>query len=67
MKIKDVVNAIWFDGWVMIGNDDEYGGEYNTVWSGYAGDIPEKYLETEFDCLVPMLDCGTPTIGIQLK
>lgn len=67
MKLKNIINAIWFDAWIMIGKEDDHGGAFDTVWEGYAGDIPEKYLETEFDCLVPMIDCGCPAIGIQLN
>lgn len=64
MKIKDIIDAIYIDSYVRIGRENE-ASEYITVWEGYRGDIPNEYLEEEFDCLIPMYDYG-PEIGIQL-
>lgn len=63
-KIGNIIDMIWRECWVKIYYDR--GLNIETVWEGYASDLPDEYEETEFSCLVPMDDYG-PVLGIELE
>lgn len=62
-KIKDVYDIIWFESYIKIFKENEFG--IDIFWEGYICEMPEKYLETEVHCLIPMTDYG-PVIGIEV-